>query len=311
MDSAEFTRFYNDLKAAVVAGVPLEIGDGSQLASSPRLTVTELERWERTLQSLISNDSCLRKALDTQPDLPRRYRAALLVFDQTGSMVPVLDGLTTRRLARNKVTRILRGTFVYLLLVLLVAFLGLRLFDVAIVPAVEDMRVDLLLPAAISAPTRFDPLPWLPAIVGVLGVGIVLALIWLLFGGASKAALWLGGHQFVRCQVSATAVQTLPMLIASGMDMDESVSVSCDLVGADERTRREIQAAAQYPEGSQHWGALADYFSILASRRLAYMKVATPIALVTSVGGGIAALYGIIIFWPIISMLKDLATAGT
>ena len=145
----------------------------------------------------------------------------------------------------------------------------------------------------------------------MLGVGFVLVLIWLLYGGARKAALWLGGNQFVRCHVSATAIQTLQMLTSSGMEVDQAVSISCDLTGADQRTHREIQAAAQYPEKSRHWGSLADYFSILASRRLAYMRVTTPIALIASFGGAIAGLYGVLIFWPIISMLKDLATAGT
>lgn len=306
----DFKRFHNELKAAIVARVPIEIGGQNLVGSSGCLTMAKLDRLESVMQPLLTGDQPLKQVLDTQPELPSRYRAALRVFDQTESMVPVLDGLTTRRLAQRRITRILRWTFFYLMLVLLIAFLGLRFFDSAIVPVVHDMRADMLLPAAINAPERIDPLPWMPVIVAVLGVGFVITSIWLLIGGASKAALWLGGNHYVRCRTSTTTIQTLQMLMATGMDVDEAVSISCDLSGAETTTCREIQIAAKDLKKSGQLDSLCDYFTILASQRLAYMKVGTPIALISTVGGGVVVLYAVLIFWPIISMIKDLATAG-
>ncbi len=311
MNLTNWQRFHNDLKAAIIAGVPIEIGGEKPSESYDRLTLDKLSRLESDLQPLVTGGQFLMQTLDSLETLPRRYRAALVVFDQTGSMIPVLDGLTALRSARDRVTRTLRCTLLYLMLVLLIAFCGLSLFDFRIVPVVEEMRADLLLPAAINAPPRIDPLPWLPTIVAVLGIGIVLISIWLITGGVTKAALWLGGRKYVRWQVSATAIQTLQMLMASGMNFNKAVSVSCDLTVADPVAVGEITAAAQDPEKVRQLDPMSECFASMAGQRLAYLRVATPIALISLLGGGVVAMYAVLIFWPIISMLKDLATAGT
>ncbi len=301
-------QFHTELKAALAAGVPIEIDGGDRFG---QLTFAKLDQLENSLKQDAGENETLTQTADSHPELPYQYRAALRTFDQTGSMLPVLEGLTVQNIARQQVSKILRWSFVYLFVLLLAAFLGLMLFDFRVVPAIDGMRADMLLPAAINAPERFDVTPWLPTIVTVLGCGLIVLLIWILLGGTTKTAMWLGGRRFVQCRTSTTALRIIQLLMAAGMDVEDAVKISCDLIDADPKVRRDIQVAVQDPDHATGLGTLADYLTISANHRLAYMKVATPIGLVCTVGGTIALVYCLTIFWPIISMLRDLSTAGT
>jgi hypothetical protein len=312
MIQADAKRFHDDLRAAVVARVPLDIGD----QKSELLTLDQIDRLEDQILPQLSadpstDDQTRQPKFDTLPEVGSRYQAALQVFDRLGTMTPVLDGLTTRILAERRVARTLRWTIIYLLLLLLVAFVGLSLFLVRVVPTFDNMRADLLLPAAINAPPRLDLIQWMPGIVVALGVCFVLLLSWFLFGGASKVAMWLGGRHFVRCQTSKTTLRTIRALLDSGLSWQEAVSISCDLTGADAASRQDIQSMVQTPTTALQLDTLQNYLTISANQRLASMKIATPIALITTFGGAIGLLYCVSIFWPIIAMVKDLATAGT
>lgn len=311
MNPTSFQRFQNDLKATLLAGVPVEIGSKDSVSSNNRLTIAELSHLESLILPGITSNESLTETLDSQPEIPARYRAALIVFDRTASMLAVLDGLTIRRFAQGQAKRVLRWTLIYLLILLAVAFVGMRLYTTQVLPALALMRADMLLPAAINAPDRFDLMPWLPIIVQVLGWSLLVMLVLMLAGGASKIAMWLGGNHFVRCRLSTMALRVTQMLVEAGTPIDEAVTLSCDLTGADARVRRNIRTAVEASHRAQNLDALADYLTIVGNDRLAHMKMTTPIALVSVIGGGIALLYCVTIFWPIISMLKDLSTAGT
>ena len=127
-------------------------------------------------------------------------------------------------------------------------------------------------------------------------------------GGVRWAVLRLGGHRYVHDCVSATALRILQWLADSGMPAEEAARVSCELADADPVVETEIKASAQFPE---QFGTLADYLAISADRTLEQLRIATPIGLVCTIGGGVALVYCLAIFWPILTMLKDLATAGT
>jgi hypothetical protein len=153
-------------------------------------------------------------------------------------------------------------------------------------------------------------LPWFPVIVGVFGLGWLTFLIIILSGGASKVAMWLGGNHLVRCRLSTLALRATQMLVDAGTPMEEAVMISCDLVGADARARNEIRNAVAVPGNAQNLDTLADYLTVAGNDRLAYMELTTPMALISILGGAVALVYCVAIFWPIISLLKDLSTAG-
>lgn len=312
MIQADAKRFHDDLRAALVARVPLDIGE----QKTELLTLDQIDRLENlVLPRLLTDDSTdeyvRQSAFEKLPDVNRRYQAALQTFDCLGTMSPILDGLTTRVLAQRRVARTLRWTIVYLLILLLIAVGGLSLFLVRIVPAFDQMRADLLLPAAINAPPRLDLIQWIPGIVVALGVCFVLLLSWFLLGGASKVAMWLGGRHFVRCQISKTSLGVISELLQSGQTEQEAVSIGCDLTGADADSREDIQSIVQPQTTAMQLNTFQSYLTISANQRLASMKIATPVALITTFGGAIGLLYCVSIFWPIIAIVKDMATAGT
>ena len=308
MEQAEVKRFHNDLRAAVVAGVPIDIGDGkSEFLSLHR--IDELENL--IVQPTAAETDNQKSPANAAGAVSRRYNAALQVFGRLGTMTPVLEGLTARILAKRTAIRTLRWTIIYLLLLLLCAVAGLWLFLEMVVPAFENIRADLLLPAAINAPQRLELITWIPGIIVVMGFCFVVLLIWFLFGGSTQVAMWLGGRHFVRCQVSTSTLRTLRALLDAGLDLPTASSLSCDLTGANSAVRQDIKSMVQSPTNAIQIDAIQNYLTISANQRLASMKVAMPIALVTTIGGAIGLLYCVTIFWPIVALVKDMTTAGT
>ena len=84
--------FFRDLRAAVRAGVKLEIGEDE--SPSKALTVKALEQ--------------LENEHDAGTDLPGRLADAMLTWNRTGSMVPVLEGLSSRRAAWKRIGLLFR-----------------------------------------------------------------------------------------------------------------------------------------------------------------------------------------------------------
>lgn len=321
METIDVKQFHNDLKAALIAGAPIEIGDDSR-GFAGRLSLARIGDLQDSICRRIPNENsskndsesfnkpgALNQAIVSEPGLPTRYRAALQVFDQTGSMVPVLDGLTARSLAQKQVSRVLRRAFLYLVVLLAVAFWGLTLFQRKILPLVDDLRADISLAAGTVPPARFDEMLILTIIIGLIGCGLVLMVVWLLLGGASKVAMCLGGRHYVRCRVSRSAIRTLQLLLSAGLPVDDAVSVSVDLTGADAQVRRDVQVAAESPHKATQFKTLADYFKISAEQRLANMKVAAPTVLICTVGGVVTLAYCLVLFLPIITILKELTVA--
>ena len=318
MRPIEFKQFQGDLEAAVVAGAPLEIGDDSAGVGG-KLTLAKLDQMQYVIQPHLDKNESLDQILAAHPDFPKRYKSALQVFHQTGSMTTVLDGLATRKIAQRQVGRTLRWAFVYLMVLLAVAFAGLFLYSSKVVPVVNNMQADMTLPSAINVDTsnRIDVTRWSGPLVLIFGGSLVGLLLWSCVGGASRIAMWLGGTKYVRCQTSKTALRTLEMMVENESEgaaisdanrIGEWVTTCCDLVGADTTVRQEVQHAARTPSDL---GSLSDYMGMSANHKLAYLKVATPIGLVTVFGGLVALSYCFVILWPIFLMLRDLSTIGT
>jgi len=311
MNSTSFQRFNNDLKAALIAGVPLEIGSSDSATGTQCLTTAKLNQFENELLLAVSDENALEHALQSNSEVPSRYLAALQVFERTDCMPIVLDGLTVRLGAQSQVNQALRWTFIYLFFLLAVACAGMWLFISRVLPEIELMRDDLLLPAAVNAPPSFDLTPWFPLILGVFGGGCLILLVLMLTGGVSKIAMWLGGKRFVECRLTMMALRLTKILMDEGMSSGKAITTACDLNGAGDRVRSEIQKTIEATRDGTDLDSLADYLTLAGNDRLAQLKTGTPIAVVSIVGGGIALVYCVAVFWPILSILKDMTTLGT
>lgn len=322
MKPTDVKQFHDDLKAAIIAGAPVEIGEKSGARSS-KLTLAKLGQLESSMQNLLSSDqssgsetdktnkkSSLSQLTALQRDFPKRYRAALLTFAQTHSMVPVLDGLSVRSIAQAQVSQVMRRAFIYLVVLLAVAYCGLSFFRSNLIPQIDDLRAEIALAAGNVTPERFESTLWLPVIVVLVGCGLLLLVLGMLVGGAFRVSMCLGGSHYVRCRTSNSAIRTLQLLLGTGLPVDEAVSISCDLTGADAKVRRDIQAVAKDPPNTLHLKSLARYLMISANQRLAYLTVAAPTALICSVGGGVALIYCLVLFWPVVTLLRELSGVG-
>lgn len=308
MGQIDLEQFHDDLKAAVIADVPLVGG------KDHRLTVTELENLQQKLNAVNNDPQRLideaNKGTWHDDTLPKWYQAALTVFARTGSMLPVLEGLSVRPLAIRDITRALRWTFIYLSIVATAALLGLCMFQVLVVPAIKYFREDLFLPAAIEAMPRFDVLPWIPWIIAALAIGLVLGLLGMLVGGVANITAWLGGRRYECCAVSMSVLRISQSLVEAEVAVNEAVSISYELTGADSNVRREVQSMIQGCDQAHAIGQMADCLRLTANNRLARLRIVTPVLVTAMFGGGLALIYCVIVFWPILSLLKDLPTAG-
>jgi hypothetical protein len=133
----------------------------------------------------------------------------------------------------------------------------------------------------------------------------------ILSGGSTTAAMWLGGKQYLRCRLSTFSLRLTQILSDGGMPKNEAVAVACELSGADAKVRRKLQATIANSNQAQNLESLADYLTLAGNDRLAHMGTTSPIVLVSVVGGVVALLYCLAVFWPIISILKDMTTLGT
>ena len=316
MNPTEAKRFHNELKAARIAGVPIEI-DEEPDPFSRRLSLKQLDELKISNPNPSNSNSddarsqlaALSQAIATEQGLPKRFQAALQVFDQTGSMVPVLDGLSVQCISRQQVSRVMRRAFIYLIVLSAVAVSGLLIFKSRIAPFIVELRIEIAQSGSTKS-EQFDLTQWLALIITVIGCMLVLFAIWTLFGRASRIAIWLGGDHYLRCRTSASAIRTLQLLLDRGLPVNDAVSICCDLTGADKRMRKEVESAVQNSQSAQNLYSLSDYLSILASQRLESMRVTAPTTLICSVGGIVALVYCVAIFWPIIALLKDLMKAG-
>ena len=115
MNASDSQRFHQDLAAALMVRVPLEIGSSRSRGHRHRLTLsrlneleTQIDPWLTQSDSTSADRAEFLHALRSHAELPIRYRAALETFQQTNTMLPVLEGLTTRTVAQSQATRVLR-----------------------------------------------------------------------------------------------------------------------------------------------------------------------------------------------------------
>lgn len=286
----ELERFHSDLMAALETRVPLEIGESSIV----RLTKSKLNRFRESVVASLGETpepESLDQLNDLSSNLPKRYLAALRTFAQTESMAPVLDGLTIRVTSMRKIKRLLRRVLLYLSFVLAAALLGLLIFSSNVSPVIEAVRTDTFLQQEELA-NRFDFIQWLPTFTVALAVMLILLVIWMLLGGATRTAMWLGGRKYVRCWTSATALRIMQLLSDKGMDVKDALQVSCDLAGVDGVGRRELQSVVLHDqaEGSTNLAqsdlqSFGNYLLVLSEHRLERMRLSVPIVLIALLGG--------------------------
>ncbi|MFK7765730.1 MAG: hypothetical protein AB8B55_00710 [Mariniblastus sp.] len=333
MLQSQLQQFHNELKAAIAAGVPL---------GRPAWTSRQLDGFESSISRQTNSEQSegsldphvLEEAIGKIPNLPSSYVAAWKTYCRTKSISPVLDGLTVESVGMKELNRLVRGSVFYVGLVLAIALIGICFFVLNVLPVMTAIRMDPGRSAYRQVGEVFDSGPLLWAGAGVVGIVLLFLSIWLLMERTSWIAYWCGGNQFLRFKLAGQSMRILRCLADSGMPISDAVSVACDLTNADSVVRNDIEASVSQvssianssdpnspsqPGNSQklnnshsleETAKLASYFSLLAGRRLTYLKVSTPTLMVLCIGGVVALLYCLAVFTPIISLMVDLVRAG-
>lgn len=308
--TADLGRFCEDLRAAVIAGVPLWLGKSSAALPGGKADLHKLTLLEDAVRGWTKQGQSLREVVSRSPELPSQFAAALRVYAETGTMHQALDGLMARGLVRRQLSALIHRTLVYLFLVMGFASLLLLFFSVAIVPSILEVRQDMQLMPTV-ANQRADGTGGLSGLIITLGVAAVIGLGALLLGRAPELAWLFGGRSVERHWLSANAVQTVRSLTANGMAVDEATALACQLVDGAGKIKHQIELAvrtrAASAEPRKHLEALASEYRSIAAVRLSTLRVVLPIALLCFVGGTVAMIYGVAVFLPIILLLKDLA----
>ncbi|MEM9940415.1 MAG: hypothetical protein AAF939_02420 [Planctomycetota bacterium] len=293
MENSE--SFYNDLKAAALAGAPLEfrprVGFFARGVSTQKLD--QLERRSKT-----GND---------KNDLPNRYQVALQVHSLTGKMKPVLEGLVARNEAVRKIDQVQRWSFLYFILVLSAATFGLTIFYVYVLPEFSLLTADLKIASYGVRSNQIDLLPYFQAgVVGLL-VFMVLTLVFIVLGGARWLGMLLGGRQFLNHCLLAQSCRICQAMVLTGVDGETASQHACQLVGLPSDQFDNVQSI----DGDEYQLTMAaHYFSETAAVQLEGLRKKLPLILVFSVGGIVTLVYSIGLYLPIISLFYDIVGVG-
>ncbi|KLU03364.1 putative transmembrane protein [Rhodopirellula islandica] len=293
--AAQADAFHDGLAAAVMARVPIHLGTGGSV--SGKLTLEKVGLLKR------------------QPaaEWPTRYRAAREVFDRTGNMQIVLDGLTHNTRSERTLSRLLWGSCIYLLTLAVVGYLGLAFFTHFIGPSINALRADMELVPSTPMVPRSDPIiDFLPTVLVVapfILVGTCL-LIWIT-GGVSRWATRLGGSAYIRDNASAVAMRSIAAMAKTGVPAEEAVNLSCDLLGSSPAARNQVQTTLRgrtlNAASEVTLLRLGTHFRTSANNRMSVLKVALPIALTCLIGGTGALAYSLALFNPLVSLIHDLS----
>ncbi len=306
MQPIKFEEFHNELSAVLTANLPLVAGQNH------RLTSDSIGQLEQQLSSVVGDSQELTAeqlmTLEGHESLPKWYCAALRMFSQTDSMLPILEGLSIRPVVKRNAAQSLRWAFVYLIILILILILSLTIFHFGYSSALQDLKEDILLNSGASsnAPSQFDVLLWLPNIIFMLVLGFTLVLLWIIFGGSAHAAFWLGGRGYSETAISVAILRLSQSLVEGGMDPHEAAALGFSLTGASPNVKKNVISAidaANHPMGIEQ---TANYYDYIADRRLSQLRIVTPILLTSILGGALTLIYCWIVFGSITTLLNDL-----
>lgn len=290
---ADLKTFNNDLRAAVRAGIELEIGE--QPMPGSKLSIKQLEELESKFAS--------------NQDVPDRYQAAIETWQATGSMIPILEGLSTRKKAWKRIGKLFRSAMLYVLVVAILAIAALVYYKLYVLPEIDAVRLDLITMAMPGQVISDSYAGVLSTATLVLFVLMFLALIWwMITGGVAKAGWWIGGGSYMRCQALASAARTTQLLVTEGVDPTKATQLSSSLAGLDPEGQGELLYTVHgLDQNELQSPALSDYLLMIADRQYLMTRTWGPDLLIIVVGGIFTILFATLAYGPFASLLVDLS----
>lgn len=293
MSSADHEPFFNDLRAAIRAGVNLELGEGRSPAKA--LTVKSLEE--------------LQSQYNSGAKLPARLCDAMQTWQRTGSMILVLEGLSSRLSAWTRISSLFHRSLAYLLLIAAVSIAALGWYLISVLPEIEAVQKDLIELANPVEP--IEPLNmrlWASLAILFFVLALIIGIAWLLKGGIARAGWWLGADGYIHYQTLATASKAVQTLVAKGESPQESVLLGSRLTGLSGQASGELLASVEgLDRDSIQRSEWSDYLQMMARQQYISAKIWGPTTMIVVVGGFFVLLYVLIAWLPITSLIYELS----
>ena len=296
MEPPSLQSFYDDIEAARVANVPVELDSRSLLQSATSLSESSIRKLAAATKQNIAN-------------VDDRHQAAIGIHKQLGSMVPVLDGLSARAIANHEFGMIVKRVLWYLSLVLLVALLGLVYFNRSIVPEYNSVRQDMELYHGMTD-FNLDAFPYLIPLMVIVGLLLVTNIVLLLTGKTGFLMGWFGGRKYVRLKVAAAAARTLGLLVSQNVSLADATQSTASLYALDKVGQQQFCRSFAEATDAETYQILSQYWSLKAAKIFERARTVAPMVVLTVVGGGVAAAYGTVVYGPLIGLIQDLVQSG-
>ena len=296
MEPPSLQSFYDDIEAARVANVPVELDSRSLLQSATSLSESSIRKLAAATKQNIAN-------------VDDRHQAAIGIHKQLGSMVPVLDGLSARAIANHEFGMIVKRVLWYLSLVLLVALLGLVYFNRSIVPEYNSVRQDMELYHGMTD-FNLDAFPYLIPLMVIVGLLLVINIVLLLTGKTGFLMGWFGGRKYVRLKVAAAAARTLGLLVSQNVSLADATQSTATLYALDKVGQQQFCRSFAEATDAETYQILSQYWSLKAAKIFERARTVAPMVVLTVVGGGVAAAYGTVVYGPLIGLIQDLVQSG-
>ena len=299
--SQSLTEFFDGLKAAIDVGVPLDVS--SEINASDLLTRQRLDGF--------------RTSNDNAANWPPRLNAAIETWQRTGSIVTAIEGLSTEATARRTLRRATARTLLYLALVLATAATAITIFWVWLQPEIDAIYRDLETTTGVVYPTENNSIVFV-----ILIVGCLIAAAWVLqqvYSGRSPIVNRFGGRQFVDYRRQHVLWATLERLLNTGTPPDQASSLAHALLGGDQSLKQNVDArllSMNLPDNFESSSAdrrdlyiASGYFSSIADFQIQRLRSTLSITTISIFGGALVAVCAILMYYPVIRLLGNLARA--
>lgn len=324
----EFIALNDELAALVRAGLPLELGIGS----NPR------HRFATRIADQLQRGRSLDEALqDEHHEIPPAYRAVIAAGLRSGRLADAVETISRTARVMLALRRRIRTASIYPAIVVVIAYA----LTVTLIPRMLTHIAGIMNDAKDAPPTliggllwllRDNPtgwLYWLPA--------VVLVLLWML-GGLTALALRMPGlHLTLHSYRVAAFAELAAGLLEHGTALDEALALAADASGDRSLAHEAKQIGDRLRRGHPAVEALADFHSLpqfaywmmtagasqgtlaatlrhiadWAARRGAaradWFSLLAPALLTLIVGGTAVAVFAALSFGPVINLLYRLA----
>jgi type II secretory pathway component PulF len=297
----------------------------------------ELQKISSLLATRVQRGSTVDEAIADEPQLPPKYRAALLAWLRCEDPTIVLDAISEPAETRQQFRRNLGHMLVYPLIVLSLAYFGFIYLCQFTAPGIEALYRQLWQEPSDSLSMLITTRNLMPIWVPLVPLLLFLALLWWRSRSSRFSWSWVpGSRRYFTAMRNDHLAQQLAMLVESGYSLDESLALVGQLRGSNfvassvhAADSGQVPSAPVDPQASMpsllRWALSGDLggeplprvlrfvaqtYRQTAERQQTIWRVAVPSICGVLLGGSFVLGYSLSLFLPVVQLLKDVALPG-